>query len=228
VKIRSLGSRTTHLRGLLFLAILLVAAFPSPAQRVGSFVSGTTRAANSRVLQILLGPDMTDATEAARALGVRSDPYVGDILAGLFSRMSGSESYRYGLLFREVIEYVLLLPSPSPTKIAANAGELSQILLQLQSIEDAATKAALLRTTPYLPEAASQKPLLDEGLFIEGYLKRHGGGLDPGRLDEALSFIDGCAAHSNTVLRAEVVRAVELARNTEFVRAARGYLARSE
>lgn len=200
----------------------------SAAQSVATYGTKTSRASNDLVSKILLGPNMTDATAVAKALGERSDPFVGDILSRLFSRLSGPESYRYGLLFREVIEYVFLLPTPAPKKIHANSEELTKLIARLQSISDAATKRALLETTRYLPKTASQKPLLAEGFFLERYLRRTGGRFSPERLGEALAFLDACGRHSNEVLRAEAVRLIEQSRNASFVQAARAYLASSE
>lgn len=214
--------------GLSALLLFFGPTFASFGQSSAAFVSGSSRAENSAVLQILLGSDLTDATAAARALGERRDPYVGDILAGLFSRMAGPQSYRYGLLFREVVEYVLLKPLTSQARIEANRAELAVLLGKLQSISDPPTKRALLETSIYLPETLSQKALLDEGVFLETYLRQNGGHLSPGRLDEALGFVVACDAHSNEVLRAEVVGLIELARDVTFVRAARAYLKRSE
>lgn len=198
------------------------------AQSIASFVGGSTRSSNQYVLSILTGPSLTDATSAARALGERSDPYVGDILEGLFSRMSGSDAGRFGLLFREVLDYVFLLPKPAPAKIRANAMELSRLLKQLQSINDGATKRALLEAAVYLPAGGSGKALLDEGAFLAGYLRRTQGHLSPDRLDEALGYLEACRAHTNEVLRAQVVGLVELSRDAIFVRAARAYLSASK
>jgi len=194
------------------------------AQSIGGVVAGSSRSFNGVVLSILLSNDTTDAMSAAKALGRRKDPYVADILDGLFAHMNGPESYRTTLLFRVVLEYVFLLPRPAPAKINANGHALSALLEKLQSIRDAATKRALLQVAVYLPASASQQPLLDEGAFLAEYLRSTGGAFAPERLAEAEAFLAACSAHDNAVLRGEVITLVELARDASFVRSARRYL----
>lgn len=197
------------------------------AQSIADFAAGTARSANPAILTILLGHDTTDAVAAAEALGKRTDPYVGDILSALFARVTGPSSYRATLLLRMVIEYDFLLPAPRPARVAANAAALADLLGQLQSIPDAETKGALLTVSRYLPAGASEKPLLDESSFLIRYLRSTRGRFAPDRLDEALAFIGACRAHSNPVLRSQVVTLVELANDASFVRAAQGYLAQT-
>lgn len=196
-------------------------------QSIPAFVAGTSRSANAAILAILLGNDTTDAVAAARALGERKDAYVGDILSTLFSRITGSASYRLTLLLRIVLEYDFLLPSPRPARIAVNEAELTALLGELQSIPDAETKGALLEISRYLPAGAAEKPLLDESGYLMGYLRANGGRFAPDRRDESLSFIGACRAHSNPVLRSQVAMLVELSRDETFVRAAQLYLART-
>ncbi len=219
------GLKSSCARRIGVFALLIFGTLSSvAAQSVASIVSGSSRSDNQYILSILTGPSLTDATAAAKALGQRNDPYVGDILDGLFSRISGAEAGKYGLLFREVLDYVFLLPQPAPTKIRANSAELARLLKQLQSIGDGATKRALLEASVYLPAGDSGKALLDEGAFLAGYLRRTQGRFSPDRLDESLGYLEACRAHSNEVLRAQVVSLVELSRDAVFVRAARSYL----
>jgi hypothetical protein len=46
----------------------------------------TDRRQNPLILEAMLGGDLDDALQAARALGLREDPYISDILSGLLSR----------------------------------------------------------------------------------------------------------------------------------------------
>ena len=220
----SFGARLLGVLALLFLGVLTA----TRAQSYASIVSGSDSSSNQLILQILTEASLTDATAAAKALGERKDPHVGDILEGLFSRTTGPEAVRYNLLFREVLDYVFLLPSPAPAKVRANAAELSRLLDRLQSINDGATKRALLEAAVYLPAGDSGKALLGEGAFLAAYLRRTQGYFSPDRLDEALGYLEACRAHSNEVLRAQVVALVELSRDAIFVRAARGYLSVSK
>jgi len=217
---RSLRGGAAMLAGALLFGVVGV----SQAQSIGEVVAGSSRSFDGVALSILLGNDTTDAMSVAKALGRRKDPYVADILDGLFAHMRGPKSYRTTLLFRVVLEYVFLLPNPSPEKISANGHTLSALLEKLQSIRDAATKRVLLQIAIYLPATVSQQPLLDEGAFLAQYLRSTGGAFAPERLAEAEAFLAACSAHDNTVLRGEVIALVELARDAGFVRSARRYL----
>ena len=171
---------------------------------------------------------MSQAVEAAKALGKQKKPLIGDILEQLYARTGGSEAERYGLLLRMVLEYVFLLPRPASDKIAANERSLEKLLWALQSIRDPGTRHALLQLSEYLPEPEVEKPLLNEGRFLLVQLRRSDSRLPPERLAEALGFLGACSAHSNPVLRAEVIAMVRLSREASFVHQARSYLARSE
>lgn len=194
------------------------------AQTVSETVAATSRMSNALVLQILVDDDTTRALSAARALGIRKDPFVGDILEGLFSRIDGPRSYRNLLLLRVVLQGVFLQPSPAPAKIAINARALTQLLSRLESIPDAETKGVLLDISRYLSREDVEKPLLAEGAFLITYLQTTGGRFTPDRRDEAMSFLAACQAHNNAVLRNQVITQVVLARDAAFVRRARSYL----
>lgn len=170
---------------------------------------------------------MTEAVAAARGLGQRKNTAVGPILQGLYSRTTGARSYRFELLLRIVLESVFLVPSPSPARIKMNDTAIEDLLGVLQSITDAQTKRDLLQISEYLPEQAVEKPLLDEGAFLLGYLRMSKGRFGPERLSEALGFLGACMAHDNQVLRQQVIMMVRLSRNATFVGQARQYLSDS-
>lgn len=221
------GAWGEGLNGVVFAALFLFAAAGAgiQAQTVAQIVKASSRASNGLVLRVLLDDDTTNALSAAKALGDRKDPYVGDILEGLFSHINGRNSSRDLLLLRVVLEAVFLRPSPAPAKIAVNARSLASLLSRLESIPDAATKGALLDISRYLSSGEVEKPLLAEGAFLIAYLRKTGGRFSPERRYEAVSFLEACRAHGNAVLRNQVITQVELARDPSFVRAARGYLA---
>lgn len=222
---RRMARETSRTRALLLVLLLLVLPGALYGESTAAFVAASTRRANGKILALLLGADTTRALSAARALGRRHDPFVGNILEGLFSHAAGPRSYRALLVLRLVIRSVFLDPRPHPAKITANSRALHFLLSRLQDLSAPGVKRALLVVSRYLPASDSAKALLGEGAFLVAYLKEHRGHFGPERLSEALAFISACHAHDNGVLRSEIISLVELSDSAAFVHAARSYLA---
>jgi hypothetical protein len=215
-------------RGALLLLGLLAGAGLLHGQETASWIGSTDRRANPLVEEILLFSPTEDRLAAARALGLRSDPYVSDLIGSLLGRMRGSRRFEDALVLRVLLDSVFdrsLVAEELRARAAQNPGGLDLLADGLPGFD-----APLARESYRVLGLAGGKRftgvLMSEGRALADALRRRGGRSDAEQADRLMAYLEAVEATGDETLADPVVAILQLTRTREVGRYARRVLAR--
>jgi hypothetical protein len=187
-------------RAVLCITLLAMAA-PAAALDWSDFALASDRSKDALLLDVMNGSDLATAVGICSGVGLRADPFAGDIIESLAaSRMEP----RAEILLRTLLKGLLdpgRTDPPLPVRVTANQQALQVLYDSFPSFQDPQLVAALVLLLPDAPEFSPSAPLMAAARRIQD------------RLDEGKGMLDA----QETALAMEVLGAARRLGGADFL-----------
>ncbi len=199
---------------LLVLLALALFGLPAvlPAEHWAAF---TDRRQNSVILETLQGEDLDEALQAARGLGLREDPYVGDILSGL---RGGGQEVPLLFLLRAVFP-----PEQSQAaldrRLSVNREGLDVLASGLQGFSPA-LRREVVRVLRLANDRSYDRLVLAQAGWLGDRFRAQAGRAEAELAELALEVLAYAGSSANPVFLDPVLRLKEGSRSTPLARRA--------
>ncbi len=203
---------------------LLAIAVPTGAQDWGDFARASDRSQDELLSQVMNESDLATAAAICAGVGLRVDPYAGDIIESLIASRVGRAITRSELLLRTLLKGLFdpgRADSPLAERVAVNRQALRALYDAFPSLQDPQLVETLVNLLPALPDNSPGVHLMAAARRILTKLDAGNGMLDAQETALAMDviavarqlggadFLDFCAA------------IVHLSRDGDLVSAAR-------
>lgn len=174
-------------------ALTLLLAPLLMAMDFSSWIEATDRRSNGIILQFMADSDLTTRLQAARLLGSRQDPYVADIMAGLYAGLGGQDIHQEELVLRVLLAAVFpaaLSPAQLSGRALINLEGVDLLVLDLPRFHDPYLRAEIIRLGACLKKAEYPARLLAESNRIVRSLETAQGEAEPGLAVLIAAFLE--------------------------------------
>ena len=186
--------------GILIILSTLIYPTALPSLDLSQWISSTDRGSNDVIIQFLSASDFGTSIQAIKALGLRKDSYVEDIIANLISSYSHKNFYEKEYLLRILLDSVFpfeLKRSEQTERLKINKEAVNMLAGNLYRFQDFQLKSEILRLLALSNHEEHQTALLAEGKNIVKLLIGQSGQVYPGQADLLLSYLEAAKASGN-------------------------------
>jgi hypothetical protein len=187
------------------------------AQELASWIPSTDRSANPLIAEILAFSSLTDRLGAARALGLRRDPYVSDLIDVLLGKLYGTGRFEVELVLRVLLESVFprsLVPEALRPRLEVNRSGVELLADRLAEF-GAPLARETYRILGVAEDGRLRSALMDEGRRLTEALKRRNGSSDAEQADRLMAFLEAVEQSGDGLFAATVVSLLEITRTRE-------------
>lgn len=202
--------------------ILIVSSLLYPLllypNQLSKWISSTDRGSNDVIIELIKSDDLGTGIEAVRALGLREDPYVGDIIQYLYFNYSHSRYYEEELLLRFLLSsvfFVRLDGAVLTERLSINHDGIDLLVKNLYQFHDSLLKAEIVRIIPLARRKEYLSVLLAVGRELEGLLKRQKGRLNTDQVEMFLQFLQAAETTGSPDFTESCLSIYELTRHPQ-------------
>jgi hypothetical protein len=172
--------------------LLLLASQLAAAADWGTFAVKSDHRDDPVILEAMDTHDFDTKFLLCQGVGMRADPFAGDIIDSLLARHTGAESYRVELLVRALFQGLFDPERGEPAiraRVAANSVVLSEMTGRIDQWKDAQLTAALVRVLPLMDVREALPPLMEVASRLVAVLRESRGIIASHNIALALDFL---------------------------------------